>query len=352
MINIFAYAAGLLYLYISFVAAQTACNGDPSLCLKSYGAISFAGAHDSFAVQGTSSSNQNFAVDIQLKDGIRFLQGQGHNGTNGVELCHSDCALLDGGTLTAYLQKVKTFLDANPNEVITFIWSNQGVNIAEWAQSYVAAGLDQLSYVPTGTDISQWPTLQAMITAGKRVVSFIDTGADPTTVPYILDEFTYVFETPFDQTSQTFPCTLDRPAGGTPNGKLYVMNHFLDVALLGIASILVPDVAHLNETNSADPSVVGSLAAQGSACLAFAGRNPNFVLVDYYDQPNNQAPVLSYVAQLNGYTYVPPSGGIGNGTIFNGTTVYTAKGSSSSASTITRASLALFITAFVAIFFA
>ena len=130
------------------------------------------------------------------------------------------------------------------------------------------------------------------------------------------------------------------------------MNHFLDASLLGISTLLIPDIALLNETNSADPTVVGSLAQQGSACLTFAGRNPNFVLVDYYDQPNNQAPVLAYVAQLNGYTYVPPSGGIGNGTIFNGTTVYTAKGSSSSASTFTRASFALFITAAVAFFFA
>ena len=192
MVNILAYAAGLLAIALvaAPVVAQTACNGDPSLCAKSYGAISYAGAHDSFAAQGGSSSNQNFAVDVQLKDGIRFLQGQGHNGTNGVELCHSDCSLLDGGTLTAYLQKVKSFLDSNPNEVITFIWSNQGVGIAQYAASYVAAGLDQLSYVPTGTDISQWPTLQAMITAGKRVVSFIDSGADATSVPYILDEFT------------------------------------------------------------------------------------------------------------------------------------------------------------------
>lgn len=118
-----------------------------------------------------------------------------------------------------------------------------------------------------------------MISSGKRVVVFLDSGANHTLVGFILDEFTYMWETPFDQTNQSFPCTVDRPSslrGQVPTGRLSVINHFLDIELPD--NILVPDRAALNDTNGV--SGFGSLGLQAEQCAALYGRYPNFFLVD------------------------------------------------------------------------
>ena len=53
-------------------------------------------------------------------------------------------------------------------------------------------------------DMKDWPTLGEMIDSGRRLVVFMDYGADQNQVDYILDEFTYFWETPFSQTDTTF----------------------------------------------------------------------------------------------------------------------------------------------------
>jgi hypothetical protein len=118
-----------------------------------------------------------------------------------------------------------------------------------------------------------------MITSGKRVVIFLDSHANPTLVPFILDEFTYMWETPFDETNTSFPCTVDRPPrlrNQLPTGRLSVVNHFLDTELPH--NILIPDRNALEQTNAVNG--VGSLGAQAEQCAGIYGRYPNFLLVD------------------------------------------------------------------------
>jgi hypothetical protein len=97
-----------------------------------------------------------------------------------------------------YLKKVKTFLDANPNEVLTLLFTNpEGLDLKTvWAPAFEAAGIDKLAFVPPtlGTPVkaSAWPTLGQMIDSGKRVVVFLDAGADSGAVPYIMPEFQMV----------------------------------------------------------------------------------------------------------------------------------------------------------------
>lgn len=94
-------------------------------CSRSYGNISYVGAHNSYSVQaGSIAANQNYDVTTQLNNGIRMLQNQGHSQDGGIHLCHSSCLLLDAGNITSYLSKVKSWLDENPNEVITILWVN------------------------------------------------------------------------------------------------------------------------------------------------------------------------------------------------------------------------------------
>lgn len=197
----------------------------PRQCSRSYSNISYVGAHNSYSVQaGSLAANQNYDVTTQLDNGIRLLQGQGHLNNGDIHLCHSSCLLLDAGTMTDYLGKVRSWLDANPNEVITILWVNSGgIPVSQWAQSYTAVGLDALSYTPASVPVaySAWPTLQELISSGKRVVNFMDYGADYSAVPYILDHFAHFWENPYDQTDDSFPCTIDRGSAETP---MYMIN--------------------------------------------------------------------------------------------------------------------------------
>lgn len=109
------------------------------------------------------------------------------------------------------------------------------------------------------------------------LIIYSDYGADPSNVSYILEEFTYFFETPYDTTDPTFPeCTLDRPPGGSATGRMYIVNHFLD---LDVAGIDIPDYNAEATTNAATGN--GSIGAQADLCESVYGRPPNFVLIDY-----------------------------------------------------------------------
>lgn len=108
----------------------------------------------------------------------------------------------------------------------------------------------------------------------------LDYGADTKSVPYILDEFGYFFETPYDVTDASFPnCSIDRPSGASADGRMYIVNHFLDVNVLGV---LVPDRIRAPKTNAVSGN--GSIGAQSDLCRSMYKRLPNVVLVDFVDQ--------------------------------------------------------------------
>ena len=99
-------------------------------------------------------------------------------------------------------------------------------------------------------------------------------------MPYIIEEFNYFFETSYDTTDPKFPeCSIDRPSGANPSGRLYLVNHFLDVDILGID---VPNELAAAKTNAVTGT--GSIGAQVAICVGLYGRYPNVVLVDYLDQ--------------------------------------------------------------------
>lgn len=92
-------------------------------------------------------------------------------------------------------------------------------------------------------------------------------------MPFILDEFQYYAETPFDTTDKDFPqCDIDRPPKAPIDGRMLIVNHFLDIELL--PGVLIPDVASADRTNS-----VSSILAQSDLCYGNFKRVPNVVLV-------------------------------------------------------------------------
>ena len=113
------------------------------------------------------------------------------------------------------------------------------------------------AYIPQYRD--QWPTLGEMILRNERLVVFMDYNANQESVPFILDEFTHMWETPFSPQDQAFPCTQQRPPNlnqtEARDNYMYLANHNLNTAIdlssIGIdtSELLVPNTAEINQTN-------------------------------------------------------------------------------------------------------
>jgi hypothetical protein len=150
------------------------------------------------------SGNQYYNISAQLASGFRLLQAQGHrdpNGSDETRLCHINCALMDGGSLNEFLSTVKEFLEREKHEVVTSLFVNTGVPLGFWAKAFFNTGLDVVSYIPPidkrhgNIRISDWSTIASMISANKRLVTFLSSGADENAAPFLLPEFDYIFET-------------------------------------------------------------------------------------------------------------------------------------------------------------
>lgn len=152
------------------------CNGHAELCSRPYDNITFVGAHNSPFVGYFPSHNQNIAVAEQLALGVRFLQAQTRDKDGSPQLCHSHCLLEDAGPLGGLLETVKTFLDANPAEVVTLLLTNHGgFPGTAFGDVFREVGLESYAFVPAegGSALGQWPTLGDMIVSGKRLVVFM-----------------------------------------------------------------------------------------------------------------------------------------------------------------------------------
>ncbi|KAL1956892.1 hypothetical protein VTO42DRAFT_6740 [Malbranchea cinnamomea] len=217
----------LLWISPMTIVSQRLCNRRTEYCGRRYSDISFVGSHNSPFVGGLPQHNQEISVTAQLDLGIRFLQSQTHNDINGtLSMCHTSCALEHAGSLVSYLTTVKTWMDANPDEVVTLLITNgDRVDMSKYDEAFVASGIKAYAYTPPTSPrwlpLNQWPTLQESIDTGKRLIVFVDYHTDMKRFPYLLDEFTYFFETPFELTDPNFPeCKLDRPPNASPDDRL------------------------------------------------------------------------------------------------------------------------------------
>lgn len=285
----------------------------PELYSQRYSEQTFIGTHNSVAIRtpenGWSiSGNQYFNVSTQLQSGVRLLQAQGHsdpNGTNEIRLCHFNCALMDGGSLYDHLSTVKQFLDDHPWEVVTLLFVNTaGPSLAPWTKAYYDTGLDLMSFIPPrykrgGTmRIEDWPTISEMVTANKRLVTFLSSGANEDIAPYLLKQFDYMFETNFGiEAPDQYTCAPARPRWRDPwyvPPRLALSNHFIYAKFLGFR---YPNASYANTTNAAGFHV-GELGEHAARCRSHYGRRPNFLLVDFF----NEGSVFDVEYGMNAFT--------------------------------------------------
>ncbi|TVY18901.1 PI-PLC X domain-containing protein 1 [Lachnellula arida] len=286
--------------------SAAACNGNDALCSRKYSNITQIGAHDSAFVGDLPTDNQNLNVTGQLDAGIRFLTAQTHSFLDEIYLCHTSCWEEDSGVLVNYLTDIRTWMDSNPNEVVTLLLTNgDAIAVSKFADAYDNAGISKYTYTPPNQlTLGDWPTLQDLISANTRLITFMGSlfvshyNSNTSSVSYILDEFSYFWETPSlicsketiltyksqptdDVTTSDFPdCSIDRPPGSNGAGLMYIINHFLDIDLLS-TGILVPDKDSAPATNAATGN--GSIGAQADLCTQQHGASPNAILLDFVD---------------------------------------------------------------------
>lgn len=289
-------------------ADSKACNNSPDLCDRNYDEITHMGGHNSAFVRDETTDdsiagNQYFNATVALDSGLRLLQAQVHHENSTLRLCHSSCQLLDAGPLEDWLGAIKIWMDDNKNDVVTVLLVNSDSQpVDSFGEAFEGSGLGEYGYEPSG-DGTKWPTLSKMISDDKRLVSFVTNIDESTQYPYILDEFSHVFETPFEVTSPSgFNCTVDRPSNldsgssAIESGRLSLMNHFLYQDLGGNLGIQIPDVGEIENTNSPDTSSTGQLGRHADQCKKEWSRQPTFILVDFFDE----GPALDTADRLNG----------------------------------------------------
>lgn len=208
-----------------------------------------------------------------------------------------------------YLTTVREWLDNNPYDVLTILMGNSDVlSPQNFTDPVYNSGINRYLYTPPTVPMSldQWPTLSEMILTQHRLVLMLDYEADQVAIPWLLDEFANMWETPFSPTDRDFPCTQDRPPNldrNTTLDRMYIANHNLniDVDILG-SSLLIPASTTVNETNAV--TGYGSAGAMVGNCSSdWAGRPPNFILVDFYNIGSFNGSVFQVAADANGVSY-------------------------------------------------
>lgn len=217
--------------------------------------------------------------------------------------------LFDAGPLRTWLLEIRTWLDSNPHEVMTLVLVNMNnIDARELEGVYSEADIAHYGYVPP--DISRapplsnqtratWPTLEKMIDGGSRLVSFVQPlKPDRENAPYLLDQFTFVHENPYDVTEPgNFTCLPDRPeqyptiAQMQASGRMFLMNHMLYwKQAFGIEA---PDTRNIENTNAWNGE--GALGKHLLDCAGIAKRQPTFALVDFF----NVGPAINAVDIFN-----------------------------------------------------
>jgi hypothetical protein len=312
--RLFLQASTLLPLLYTAASAQNACNNSPDLCNRAYNNITHLGAHDSPFLRNaetsfSTSGNHYYNTTIQLDAGVRLLSAQipksnDSSGAPSWHLCHSSCDLLDAGTLESWLSSIKTWMDANTNDVVTLLLVNSdNAPASALGPIFSASGLDKLAYTPPSTTVvpQTWPSLDSLIGNQTRLMTFVANLPEAAPqYPFLMDEFSFIFENAFENINPgNFSCVPDRPStlGGSTataaeSGKMFLQNHFLyENQLFGIQS---PNETYANVTNA--ETGFGSLGESIKNCTGVYGKPPNFVLVDFF----NVGPAMDSVDAANG----------------------------------------------------
>lgn len=186
--------------------------------------------------------------------------------------------------------------------VTVLLVNSDSASASELDAEFQVASIVDYAYQPTSQSApSSWPTLQELIDQNKRLMTFVASVDSSAQAPYLMDEWDYIWETPYDVTSPTnFSCMPDRPSSvdgqlsaALSSNSLPLMNHFL-YSKSSILDIEYPNASYVSTTN-APSGGVGNLGDAAKECKTKWNRQPAFILVDFA----SKGPAIETVDNLN-----------------------------------------------------
>ena len=253
------------------------CNGSAELCNRKFNEIAYLTTHNAFnsSQDNFLFPNQNFNITSQLNNGVRALMIDVYD-FFGTPTVYHGSSLLGSSSFLNYLNDIKVFLDNNPNEVISVILECY-TSSNEIENDLIQA--DLLGSLYTHSLGNDWPTLQAMIDSGQRLVIFTDKqDASPSQAwyHYVWD---FAVETHFTANSiNDFNCDYNR---GDASNDLFILNHFITNAALGFGEESEAIIVNANPF----------LIDRALECFQEKNKFPNFITLDFYDQGEGLAAV-------------------------------------------------------------
>ncbi len=269
-------------------------NGTP----RRYDQMTWLTQHNAFATSDDHWVHvmSTFKISKQLNGGVRALMLDIHDYDGKVMICHANCTGAAGSnyalprkTLADELAAVKTFLDANPSEIVTIIFESNISNAARINAEIASAGLSSQVYDPEDdpewkvgtrdpsgvvTITGSWPTIDWMVQRNRRLVIFSSKSGDSDSQIGAVYQYRYTVENTYDlgATGQNLDCSVREysSALNTP-GRMFVMNHFR----------ALPNLVAAQEDNQKD-KIVNRFK---NVCQSQTVNPPSFLAVDFYHHP-------------------------------------------------------------------
>ena len=298
-----------VFLFLG-LKALAQCNGYAATCNKRYDQVSFLTTHNAFnsAENNFFMPNQNYGVTRQLEDGVRALMLDVYD-SSGTVLVYHGFPVLGRQLLVDILVEVKDFLDQHTNEVVTIIF-----------ESYVSSNAIENTFQQTGLssrlftkqEHNDWPTLQEMISADKRLVVFSDINDAGPGQDWYHYVWKYCVETHFS-VHDTAQFTNDFNRGDSVN-DLFIFNHFVTTSPFGLGS----------PTLSAQANLFSFLSSRILENYLAKNKFPNFITLDFYDIGDGKkvvdwvnSGVLSFDKSKSGKASVFPNPSAGSFFLFS-----------------------------------
>jgi hypothetical protein len=274
----------LFALQLIIQSSYAQCNGSINLCSKQYNEVAYLTTHNAFNSDedGLLFPNQSNNITSQLNDGVRGLMIDVYSlPILGTQVAYHSIIGLGYIPLSDIFNDIKTFLDNNPNEIVTIILECY-VTANDIEDEINQSGLSNYLY----THNAAWPTLQSMIDNDNRLVIFTDVNDASSSQNWYHYVWDYAVETHYSvETINDFTCDFNR---GDSVNNLFIFNHFVTDATLGYGLY--------NESNDVNSNPF--FIARALDCQTQANKFPNFVTVDYYELGDG----LAVIDQLNGIT--------------------------------------------------
>jgi len=205
------------------------CNGHAGFCPRTFENVAYPTTHNAMtnAEENWPQPNQRYGLTRQLSDGVRAMMLDTYDFSGEIMMCHYSCTLGEAGgfhpreLLTSGLGKIREYLEVDGGAVLSIIFESY-ITEAQAAQAFADAGLAGLVHQqPIG---DPWPTLEALVSSGKRLVVFTDDSS--ASLPWHHYVWDYAWETPYSfYDVDEFTCNINR---GTMSNDLFILNHFPD----------------------------------------------------------------------------------------------------------------------------